>query len=549
MLPTRVREVLTLLVTGLVLLASAFVWLTQRPDIGFTIIESGGRYVVESVAPGSEAALIGVQPGSAIVAVDGQPIEAAIREALGGNAPDPFFIDWMAMRSVPDPILAALASASNVEVEVSGGTASFDPMHRASVFYSSIVFFLLGLLILVGGSWWMRGGRAGAGLRGMAVPLASACAVPLLAGPLAAWGGPPAGAAAAIAPVFASLLLADAITALLVTRRWRAVALGIAAAGAVVAALVPLQFMVVGTGWDDLLTGSGWTYAPAVAWWALLLVSLGPMLVITATRPLPGTPLAGADNPGPFWLLAAACTPAVAMLTQSAGDKGWGAWYVVPLWIALLVVGRAVGRRVAQNRLQRDLVVTVTEAERARLAAELHDVALQELTLVVRRLDASGDAISASMVRSISDHLRELCGALHLPILDELGAGPALDWLVEQVATATGEDVRLERADPARPPAAVELAVFRVAQEAISNAVKHGGPPIVVRYVTSPSAASLFVDDAGSGLEIGRRSIAPRPGHYGLATMQQRAELIGALLAIRAWPNGGTRVSLEWKAP
>lgn len=95
----------------------------------------------------------------------------------------------------------------------------------------------------------------------------------------------------------------------------------------------------------------------------------------------------------------------------------------------------------------------------------------------------------------------------------------------------------------------MELAVFRVAQEAISNAVKHGGPPIVVRYVTSPSAASLFVDDAGSGLDFGRRAIAPRPGHYGLATMQQRAELVGALLTIQAWPSGGTRVSLEWKAP
>ena len=135
-------------------------------------------------------------------------------------------IDWMALWSMPDPILAAVSSASNVEVEVSGGTASFDPIHRASVLYSSIVFVLLGLLVFVGGTWWMRGGRAGAGLRGLAVPLAGACAVPLLAGPLAAWGGPPASAAAVIAPVLASLLLADAITALLVTRRWRAIALG-----------------------------------------------------------------------------------------------------------------------------------------------------------------------------------------------------------------------------------------------------------------------------------------------------------------------------------
>ena len=151
------------------------------------------------------------------------------------------------------------------------------------------------------------------------------------------------------------------------------------------------------------------------------------------------------------------------------------------------------------------------------------------------------------MARSVSERLRELCGELHLPILDELGAGPALDWLVGQVTAATGEEIRLERSDPSRPPPGVELAVFRVAQEAISNAVKHGGPPIVVRYTTSQSAASLSVDDAGSGLDVGRVRVEPQPGHYGLASMQQRAEQIGALLSIRAWPGGGTRVSLEWK--
>jgi signal transduction histidine kinase len=234
---------------------------------------------------------------------------------------------------------------------------------------------------------------------------------------------------------------------------------------------------------------------------------------------------------------------ATPLLLQRAAE------YVIPLWFVVLVVGRAVGRRLAAARLQRDLVVTVTEAERARLAADLHDVALQELTLLVRRLDASGDKSGAAMARSVSDRLRELCGELHLPILDELGAGSALEWLVEQVATAAGEEVRLERTDPARPPAGVELAVFRIAQEALSNAVKHGGPPILVRYTTSPSAASLSVDDAGSGLDVGRVRVEPQPGHYGLASMQQRAELIGALLSIRAWPGGGTRVSLDWKAP
>ncbi len=81
-------------------------------------------------------------------------------------------------------------------------------------------------------------------------------------------------------------------------------------------------------------------------------------------------------------------------------------------------------------RIQRDTVVAATEVERARLAADLHDDALQEMTVLVRRLDEAGDAASATLARSIADRLREVCGELRLPVLDELGAGPALEWLV-----------------------------------------------------------------------------------------------------------------------
>ena len=152
------------------------------------------------------------------------------------------------------------------------------------------------------------------------------------------------------------------------------------------------------------------------------------------------------------------------------------------------------------------------------------------------------------MARSVAERLRELCGELHLPILDELGAGPALDWLVGQVAGATGEEIRLERSDPVRPPAGVELAVFRVAQEAISNAVKHGGPPVVVRYATTPTARpwpSTTPVPASTSRRAGSSPARPlRPGDDAAARQQ-----IGALLSIRAWPHGGTRVSLEWRAP
>ena len=98
------------------------------------------------------------------------------------------------------------------------------------------------------------------------------------------------------------------------------------------------------------------------------------------------------------------------------------------------------------------------------------------------------------------------------------------------------------------PPADVELAFFRVAQEALANAVKHGQPPILVRYATTAGGASLSIDDAGPGIEPDAGEGADRAGHFGLLNMQQRAEAIGAILDVRRWPAGGTHVALDWRA-
>ena len=210
---------------------------------------------------------------------------------------------------------------------------------------------------------------------------------------------------------------------------------------------------------------------------------------------------------------------------------------------------RPLARLATRAALQRDLVVAATEAERARVAADIHDDALQELTLLVHRLDAAGDTEGADIARTVSDRLRAICGDLRLPILDDLGVGPALDWLVLRIERLAGGEVRLERSDGTRPPADVELAFFRVAQEALSNAVKHGRPPIVVRYATSADGASLSIDDAGPGIEPdAERRRSSGSGHFGLLNMQQRAEAIGAILDVRRWPAGGTHVALDWRA-
>jgi signal transduction histidine kinase len=244
-------------------------------------------------------------------------------------------------------------------------------------------------------------------------------------------------------------------------------------------------------------------------------------------------------------------TPAIAVITTWGSADPRAAIPLVVWIIGVLAVQyfavRPLARTATVATTQRDQIVAAMEAERSRIAADIHDDALQELTMLGWRLDASGDKQSAAQAREVADRLRAILGDLRLPILDDLGTGPALEWLVERVGRLAGGEVRLERADAVRPPPAVELAFFRVAQEGLSNAVRHGRPPIVVRYWTSPSSASLSIDDAGPGIDATEATSASA-GHFGLLNMRQRAEQIGALLDVRRWPAGGTRVTLEWRA-
>jgi signal transduction histidine kinase len=99
-----------------------------------------------------------------------------------------------------------------------------------------------------------------------------------------------------------------------------------------------------------------------------------------------------------------------------------------------------------------------------------------------------------------------------------------------------------------RPPADVELAVFRIAQEALSNAVTHGAPPILVRYAATADRASLSITDQGVGIAADAASKAARSGHYGLLNMRQRAEQIGAKIDVRRPPGGGASIGLSWSS-
>ena len=386
-------------------------------------------------------------------------------------------------------------------------------------------------------------GLMGPGWSRAAVPLGCAVAIPLMALAFNEGGG---------SNYLARLLLPAAgalpVAHLLAWRHpdptWRRFLFGISVVLAAVVALLVTGSSVGGPiGGPEELGDSG---TRLTIYLAMGFIALAPGLGAA----LAANPAGSAVPTGRLDLVAIGLTPGAAMAVLPGYSP---ALWLLGVWLLALVAWRRftiaplLGMALRTQR-QRDLAVVAVEAERARLAADLHDDALQEISALVRRLDAAGDAENADMARGVAERLRTITSDLRLPLLDDLGAGPALEWLVGRVRPLADGDVVLERTDPARPPANVELAVFRVAQEAITNAVKHGGTPITVRYrVGEDGGVSLTIDDSGPGIEPDAAERALRAGHLGMANMQQRAQQIGALLDVRRWPTGGTHVRLEWR--
>jgi signal transduction histidine kinase len=223
------------------------------------------------------------------------------------------------------------------------------------------------------------------------------------------------------------------------------------------------------------------------------------------------------------------------------------AWVVVVVALRVFAI-RPMASLAAQTTMEREFIVDDSEAERRRIAGDIHDDVIQDLTMLVHHLDRDGAAEPAAVIRRAVGRLRAICADLRLPVLDDLGLGPALHALVAEVEPQAGGEIRLELEGEGRLPAYVELTLFRIAQEGLANAVKHGRPPIVVHLANSSGGAELQIDDSGPGIPAGVLTASPAEGHMGLLSMTQRAHQIGADLTIEARPGGGTRVRLVWAA-
>jgi signal transduction histidine kinase len=199
--------------------------------------------------------------------------------------------------------------------------------------------------------------------------------------------------------------------------------------------------------------------------------------------------------------------------------------------------------------------VAARESERERLSRELHDGVLQDLCAVTRDLKAleaqseSGTRFEALVARSGDSvqTLRAICQDLRPPLLSNNPA-LALKALVERLDAQSPAPIHIEvAAEALNVPEETALAIYRIAQEALHNAIQHAdASEIAVRLTQYPDRLRMTVTDDGRGIAGGsdlRRFVAE--GHFGLAGMRERAAMIGGHLEVQSAVDYGTVVILE----
>jgi two-component system sensor histidine kinase DegS len=202
--------------------------------------------------------------------------------------------------------------------------------------------------------------------------------------------------------------------------------------------------------------------------------------------------------------------------------------------------------------------INAGEQERKMLAAEIHDGPVQRLTALDVKLETLRDRLVAAgpdsgrMVEGVQGglqksilELRRLMVELHPPALRERGLDAALTDYLAGMQRA-GIECHFESALAARLHPDIEITLYRIIQEALTNVTKHANAGDVwVSMHSDDHEVTLEVRDDGSGFEIDRGSDHPVGEHYGLIGMRERAEMVGGEWAIHSVPGKGTTVQVR----
>jgi two-component system sensor histidine kinase UhpB len=205
-----------------------------------------------------------------------------------------------------------------------------------------------------------------------------------------------------------------------------------------------------------------------------------------------------------------------------------------------------------ERRRSGQLAMRAQEEERRRLARDLHDEVNQALTAILLRLEALAQETPPErapelielkrLVNQAMEELLNLARQLRPSALDDHGLVAALETQLKRFSARTGVEARLDTGgDPDRVAEVVQTAIYRVAQEALTNVTRHAGATIVELVVAQTNGeVELRVSDDGRGFDPTARGRG-----LGLVGMAERARLVGGELDVRSAPGGGTTITLR----
>lgn len=222
-------------------------------------------------------------------------------------------------------------------------------------------------------------------------------------------------------------------------------------------------------------------------------------------------------------------------------------------------VAEAEQARAQQLQSLYQQTVTASEQERGRLSRELHDGVLQDLCALARDLKAIHNTQSAGQANHdpfepllhLTDEsirtLRTICHNLRPPLITN-NLPLALQALVERLNRQSRTGITFKcSCEVLNLPEETTLALYRITQEALTNALQHANASeILVRLTQYPAALRLTISDDGCGLPSAERlQWAVEAGHFGLVSMRERAKMIGAILEIQSATEYGTAIIVQ----
>lgn len=225
-------------------------------------------------------------------------------------------------------------------------------------------------------------------------------------------------------------------------------------------------------------------------------------------------------------------------------------------------------RRIRETLLARDQrfqhlarsVVRVTEAERRRLARDLHDGVGQKLSAALHRLSQLQETMASdkkaapalddlhALIRDCLNDIRDVSRLMRPQILDDLGLGPALQWLFRSMRERHGleitddiQDLGLALDDD------LNTVIFRLIQEALTNIGKHANASqVVIRLARKQASIQLLIADNGIGCNLDDALAQGRQSQStGLSGMRERVQLFGGNIDFKSAPNDGMQIRVS----